>query len=233
MALKCQELGKPCGRLSKASSAEASSLDTGQARSALATCAQLEPTTLSPSPSSAGGSPAKISRARERARAYLESAQACGLSLPGSSKSSALDGSLSKTSPAALSDGSIKCDHTWEGSAMKRYRSLSQRKMSELLTSGAGSSLLPTPSASRYGSNKGGAKGRTRKERPSLDTLAKRGLLATPTATANQLSPSMTKWPGCKAWQAIHPPGPLLPSFVEWMMGFPTDWSALKPSETQ
>ena len=58
-------------------------------------------------------------------------------------------------------------------------------------------------------------------------------LLATPTATANQLCPSMAKHPGCVAWQAIHPTGPLRPSFVEWMMGFPYEWTACTDSETQ
>lgn len=44
--------------------------------------------------------------------------------------------------------------------------------------------MLPTPSASTYGSNRGGAKGRTGKERPSLETMAARGELW-PTATAS------------------------------------------------
>jgi len=30
------------------------------------------------------------------------------------------------------------------------------------------------------------------------------GLLATPTKTANQLSPSMMKWPGCAAWWTVN-----------------------------
>lgn len=42
---------------------------------------------------------------------------------------------------------------------------------------------LPTPSASRYGSNRGGAAGRVGKDRPSLVTMGLRGLLPTPTAT--------------------------------------------------
>lgn len=47
---------------------------------------------------------------------------------------------------------------------------------------GASFSLLPTPTAQRYGSNQGGSAGRAGKERASLDTLAKRGLLPTPLA---------------------------------------------------
>jgi hypothetical protein len=140
--------------------------------------------------------------------------------------------------------------------------------MSELLISdGESSSLLPTPSAVSYGSNKGGGAGRVGKERPSLQTLAKRGMLptpratmwkdyggpgeksergqsipaalrdmgmlATPTAKGNQFSPEMQrKWAGCRALRAVHPPGPLHPKFVEWMMGFPDEWTACEPSET-
>src|SRR5690606_41850587 len=36
--------------------------------------------------------------------------------------------------------------------------------------------LLPTPSASSYGSNQGGAAGRTGKIRPSLETMARKNL---------------------------------------------------------
>lgn len=42
--------------------------------------------------------------------------------------------------------------------------------------------LLPTPSATSYGSNQGGAAGRTGKVRPSLETMAKHNLWPTPTA---------------------------------------------------
>jgi len=91
-------------------------------------------------------------------------------------------------------------------------------------------------------------------------------LLATPTATANQLSPSMMKHPGCRNWlptSAVadwsptngevyrtktgtlrlkradgrtsrmgleaHVGGKLNPTWVEWLMGWPTGWTDLKP----
>ncbi len=183
---------------------------------------------LNPSISFAGDSHARTSLAQERARVYLESAQACGLSLPGLSRKCAPNGSSSKMSQAQPVDGLIPSEQTWNGSAMKRYRSLSRRKMSELRTEGEGFSLLPTPSASSYGSNQEGAAGRTGKKRHSLQTLAKRGeLLATPTAKGNQLAPQMKKWASCRAFKKAHPPGPLHPQFVEWMMGFPKDWTEI------
>ena len=51
------------------------------------------------------------------------------------------------------------------------------------LTKGTDFLLLPTPTASPSGSNKGGAATRVGKERPSLETMAKRGTLPTPRAS--------------------------------------------------
>jgi hypothetical protein len=76
-------------------------------------------------------------------------------------------------------------------------------------------------------------------------------LLATPTATANQLAPSMMKHPGCRNMQPDgitfhHTPnttgmdggsnsqsvstesGQLNPNWVEWLMGWPIGWTDLK-----
>ena len=59
------------------------------------------------------------------------------------------------------------------------------------------------------------------------------GWLPTPTATANQLSPSMRKWPGCRHLQdLIGTGGTPHPGIWEWMMGFPTGWTDLDVSET-
>ncbi len=90
----------------------------------------------------------------------------------------------------------------------------------------------------------------------ALTTSAKgSGFVATPTRTANQLSPSMQKHPGCRAmrptpnagsdrwgftWQELGGQGNALrnsemgsqkihPNEWEWMMGWPTDWTALEP----
>lgn len=43
--------------------------------------------------------------------------------------------------------------------------------------------LLPTPSASSYGTNQGGAAGRVGKIRPSLETMARKALWPTPAAS--------------------------------------------------
>ena len=81
-------------------------------------------------------------------------------------------------------------------------------------------------------------------------------LLATPTAKANQLSPSMMRHRGCRNWMptpsatdykgsskpgqrrgqltdpamgVLPPGGKLNPTWVEWLMGWPTGWTDLKP----
>jgi hypothetical protein len=56
-------------------------------------------------------------------------------------------------------------------------------QMLEPLTSEKDGSYLPTPTATQYGSNKGGALGRTGKERLSLETMARKNLWPTPTAS--------------------------------------------------
>jgi len=69
--------------------------------------------------------------------------------------------------------------------------------------------LLPTPSASAYGSNRGGAAGRVGPTRYSLDQLARRGRLP------------------------LHPRGPLHPGYPEWMMGWPQGWTETEHPATE
>jgi len=90
-----------------------------------------------------------------------------------------------------------------------------------------------------------------------LTSVTESGLwLATPTATANQLSPSMMKHPGCRAWiptptahnakeggypsehnrntptLAAQAGGKLNPTWVEWLMGWPLGWTDCAASAT-
>lgn len=94
------------------------------------------------------------------------------------------------------------------------------------------SSLLPTPAASSYGSNQGGVAGRSGKVRHSLESMARQGLIPTPTVKGNYnrkgLSPASGD--GLATWAAkTCGPGLLNPRFVAWMMGFQTDWTDLEP----
>ncbi|MEW5705100.1 MAG: hypothetical protein AB1781_11040 [Pseudomonadota bacterium] len=56
---------------------------------------------------------------------------------------------------------------------------------------------VPTPSAVDYGSNRGGAAGRTGLERPSLKRML------TTTSTDNLTAPSMAKWAGARELMAL------------------------------
>lgn len=68
-----------------------------------------------------------------------------------------------------------------------------------------GSCLLPTVTASSYGTGVGGQAGRVGKVRPSLNTMATKNLWPTPQPAPGQLNP---------AW-------------VEWLMNFPLGWTEL------
>ena len=118
--------------------------------------------------------------------------------------------------------------------------------------------MLPTVTAQDYGTNQGGAAGRTGKVRPSLQTMARRGLLPTQAAIAGEpresghrrqiklkdlakhgLLPTVT----AVSHKGSHKSrgkgnlteelgGPLNPRFVEEMMGYPIGHTDLEHSET-
>ncbi len=79
-----------------------------------------------------------------------------------------------------------RCDATWKAWAIGLRLDYSRRKKSGRTIGGKGSiSLLPTPTATSYGSNCGGAAGRTGRARPSLETMARHNLWPTPTVCGN------------------------------------------------
>lgn len=160
-------------------------------------------------------------------------------------------GSCSKTLLRALLDGSTLSGQNWNSSDMQRYRSRLRRVGSALGRNGREYLLLPALTATQYGSNRGGAAGRTGPERPSLQSMA-RQMLPTLTETGNLLSPSMQKWPRHSLLQALcrrneRGPGPakktrggkgdlpqtigghLDPTWCEWFMGAPEGWTELDP----
>lgn len=106
----------------------------------------------------------------------------------------------------------------------------------------------------RWGTMRGGeCWARTTPEHPT-SAIGSGSWLATPTAKANQLSPSMRKHPGCRAWWptpvaddtghrkkkyaqggtplSMEIGGQLNPNWVEWLMGWPIGWTDLEPLET-
>jgi hypothetical protein len=241
---------------------------------------KLDQLSLFPLTSSVGDFPAKTSAQQERAQALLAIARDCGVSSIVLWEILDLVGLSSRTSPAPGSGGSTKFVARWESEAMKRFRSLCQQRMSERLTSGAESLLLPTPlsrdwkgpsseggkhgqgslpnamaklyptpTASAYGSSNNGdpQDGRgeyATKGNPSLWTMAKRGMLPTPTAGDSKASGSRRRegsqaHPGVSLTDVVvhgrkleethgarqKNRGRLSPQFVEWLMGLPIGWT--------
>ena len=195
-------------------------------------------------------------------------------------------GCLERTLLASLAWGSTVRFLTWSERVTPGRRLFFRLQPWERGTSDNESSLLPTPASQDYGTNQGGSAGRVGKIRPSLGTLARNGLVATATATANQLAPSMMKHkgvrnllptprasdadkggrgelrsqvnkgrprgmlptPDARDWKDNGPlgdpsahqqtlgraviGGPLNPTWVEWLMGFPSGWTDLDASVT-
>lgn len=169
--------------------------------------------------SSAEASPAKTSRALAKAPVSLVPVADSGSNTTESLPNSARHGSSSKTSRQARASGCPMCGTDCGMSDTIRPPSRFLPSMLERPTSAAEcSSLLPTPVASNYGSNQGGANGRVGKVRLSLSTMAKRGLLPTPTVTGNNNRKGAS--PNSGDGLATVMGGPLSPRFTEWLMGF-------------
>jgi hypothetical protein len=144
--------------------------------------------TLPLSTSSAEASPVKTSVPPARELALLVLEAACGTSSNGLFEQCVLDGSSSRTWRAERSGGWTRSVFAWNSSTMKRYRSRLRRAMSERRTCGGVCLLLPTPSGSAYGTSGNGCPGDGRAEyahkgKPSLHTMARKGLLPTPLAS--------------------------------------------------
>lgn len=106
-------------------------------------------------------------------------------------------------------------------------------------TLGKGGSCLPTPCAKEGGYNKGGGSGRVGKIRPTLSMMATRNLWPTPRASPNENrqtkpSPSPSQKDGRHGKSlAAQVGGQLNPTWVEWLMGYPSAWTVLEDWATQ
>jgi hypothetical protein len=99
-------------------------------------------------------------------------------------------GSSSKTSRRARSAGCPRCGKTCTclvtiAPPSRFLPPTSERLICEDGSSLSPASMLPTPTASTYGSNMGGGAGRVGKERHSLQSMAAKGLWPTPTVKGN------------------------------------------------
>lgn len=97
--------------------------------------------------------------------------------------------------------------------------------------------FLPTPTATNYGSNQGGAAGRTGKIRHNLEkTALLAGLLPTPIASdrngdRQRGAGSIARGGGPRLVTSMAPGGGYI-ALREWMMCMPIGWTALERLET-
>lgn len=205
--------------------------------------AEVSRVRTSPAPASAEGSAGR--------------GPASGTTSPASSGNSPLASLSSKTSPAERRRGSRRSVVTCEGSGIERApwglppatweprtfgdaSSLLPSPMAshpEGLRDRRGLQLLPTPSATPYGSNVGGAEGRKGEARLSLESMARKGILPTPCVSRETWSrdPDGGRKTRAGLGMVVGTEARLSPLFVEWMMGFPVDWTLVEsePSATR
>jgi hypothetical protein len=205
---------------------------------------------------------AKTSAQRGEERESPESDPVYGLRWPALSVRFDRDMFSWKIAPCLFPGDSMLCSVTLPRWGMMRNGELSERDMPELLTAGIGYGYLPTPTATPYGSCQGGEAGREgQKNRPSLQTMARRNLWPTPTVAGNYNRTGLTEKSGDGLATAVarkgggestrrtypmpmssavgpEPPGKtgivgaLNPDWVGWLMAFPIGWTALRPLAT-
>ena len=157
------------------------------------------------------------------------------------------DTSSWRTSQACLLGGWAEFSATWPKSGTMRNGRCYRRQMSAHRTYVNESSSphiteFPTPAATSYGSsgNEGGGNTLTA-HRPSLETMARKNKWPTPAARdykGQNCVTTMTRKleEGKRAQQGQLPNvvamkgdiGQLNPTWVEWLMGFPSGWTDLK-----
>ena len=163
--------------------------------------------------SSAGAFPAKTSPSQDEEPASTASAADSSMSTSASfARFDPASSSWKTSQPSLLGDLDV-FSGSWPRSGTTESGTAFRRRPSAPLTKGTGSSslptptatmaqtkgdlighlrgtkgsrMLPTPSATTYGHNKGGGAGREgQPERASLETLARRGMLPTPTCNTS------------------------------------------------
>lgn len=174
------------------------------------------------------------------------SGRRCAASLP---KSDPL-GSLARTLLESSAWNSTRCYLTWKHSDTPAGRSLFLLQPSMPRTSGDGSGLLPTPSASdpnlerraqtaqnTYRTSWGSVRVQRRDGRSSNLGLAGAVMWPTPTSVSGHAVGRLDEWGGASARKKVREmttpeesSGQLNPQWVEWLMGYPIEWTALEDS---
>lgn len=173
--------GNADGRLRTTRTAPVSSPSTGPMSPDTETSAASTGPASNPLTSSAEGSPVSLSALPESG-AEIATSAGYGPSTHELSPLSGLPLFSSKTCQDCARSDCATCWPILPASGSMRSGQLRAHPTSARRTFGRASSWLPTPTPQAYGSNQGGSAGRTGKLRMGLDSLAKHGLLPTPTA---------------------------------------------------
>jgi len=201
----------------------------------------LEPSTENPGEaqliSLPGASLAKISARQEKERESKQSEAGCGWKWPGSFVKFDHGTHLWRTRQGSLVEGLDLFSGTWPKWGIMRNGECSERTMLVLPTSETEfGSLLPTPTASQNGSSNNGKRGDgsifKTAGKLSLSAMAARNVWPTPTVKGNYNKKAY----GFKSGDGLHVAvqkkgisGPLNPTWVGWLMGYPLGWTDLKP----
>jgi hypothetical protein len=181
------------------------------------------------STSSPGGSPARTSALQEMERAWAESE--AGYSLKSQDWLASYDRGSSSWKTCQLSLLEDSPTFVWPSlrSGTIVGGRLYQPQRLEPRTYESGGSYLPTPCAKEGGYNQTDSPGAA--IRPSLSTIARKGLWPTPLATEGEKGGPGRKFgdgsPTQSRAAALDTPdgGQLNPTWVEWLMGYPSGWT--------
>ena len=217
-----------------------SSNDTGPKSNDMEMCENCQEAPWRPSTLSAAGSPVNLFRLRVDGK-LKPIRDGCGPNTPVWWMSYDPDTSSWKTCPDSTVPEVPRLSLILPRSATMRNGTVFLLPRLVPPTSEKGSSLLPTPSAVNYGTNQGGAAGRVGPIRPSLQTMARQKLWPTPRASdgAGKSSHGRTWSTTDRNLHTVmrelgetETGGQLNPTWVEWLMGYPTGWTDLEDSET-
>ena len=233
--------------------------------------------------SSVAGSPVRTSVQQEKEQGSKASGPDCGERWPESFAKYDLDSSLWRTHQYSLLGDLELFSETWPRWGTMRDGACWEQTTQARHTSGKGSGywqtpvaddsvnrlkgkinsrgepklsaqvLLPTPTASSYGNNRGGSSGRKGEVRLSLASMASQDSWPTPTVCGNYNRKGVSKKSGDGLATAVwskdgksrmdqlpnrvayggdqtRQKGQLNPEWVEWLMGWPIGWTDLNPS---
>jgi len=236
--LKQQDLFGQSPSVSESRSAKPSSESTGPTRPSTTTLEPSRQMNLEESTSSQVDFLASHSRWPGSASAQKMTAISGRRWLP-LLKSYGLNGSLAKMSEALLTSrwASSAAFLTWKASGIKSPHLLFQLAPSMPRTDEIGSGLLHTPrSCSAMAAQN--IQNRVDDKFRNLESVVARTMWPTPTAPGKHQVGTIGEWGG--SGNPLRTPetmrlsgGSLNPTWVEWLMGFPTGWTDLEASETQ